>query len=80
MKCIGARCTFMAVHGPSGRLLLQAEDPPSTLHAQTGGNLHQFTAQEACAVLDVLAPPYDTHDAGDCYCQSFALVLPSWQA
>lgn len=42
---------------------LQAEDPPSTLHAQTGGNLHQFTAQEACAVLDVLAPPYDTHDA-----------------
>ena len=45
--------------------ILQATDPPSVLYPKSGGNIHQFSAVSSCAVLDVLAPPYDLHDEGD---------------
>lgn len=32
------------------------------LQAASGGNLHAFTAASSCAVLDLLAPPYDTRN------------------
>jgi len=37
-----------------------------TLFPSTGGNLHSFTATSQCAVLDVLAPPYDPKGGRDC--------------
>ncbi|CAA7408817.1 unnamed protein product [Spirodela intermedia] len=38
----------------------------SILFPTTGGNLHCFTAVTACAVLDVLGPPYDDDEGRHC--------------
>lgn len=34
-------------------------EPPVVLHARRGGNIHSFKAESACAVMDLIAPPYD---------------------
>ncbi|XP_062194865.1 plant cysteine oxidase 2-like [Phragmites australis] len=49
--------------------ILTAPCETSVLYPEDGGNMHCFTAQDACAVLDVLGPPYD--DASGRHCQYY---------
>ncbi|KAF3783038.1 Plant cysteine oxidase 2 [Nymphaea thermarum] len=46
--------------------IFTAESDTSVLYPTTGGNLHTFRAITACAVLDVLGPPYSEADGRDC--------------
>lgn len=53
------------------QVLNQVAEPhhqPAALFPASGGNIHEFTAVEGsqCAVLDVLAPPYDIAGGRDC--------------
>lgn len=49
--------------------ILSAPHETSVLYPEDGGNMHCFTAQNACAVLDVLGPPYD--DGSGRHCQYY---------
>ncbi|EIE21722.1 hypothetical protein COCSUDRAFT_83511, partial [Coccomyxa subellipsoidea C-169] len=45
--------------------VIQAGDPPSVLYPH-GGNLHAFTGETDCAVLDLFLPPYNRRQGRDC--------------
>eukprot|EP00475_Leptophrys_vorax_P021969 TRINITY_DN29863_c0_g2_i1.p1 TRINITY_DN29863_c0_g2~~TRINITY_DN29863_c0_g2_i1.p1 ORF type:complete len:307 (-),score=-18.71 TRINITY_DN29863_c0_g2_i1:342-1232(-) len=78
--CMHVRAFDWAVPGdsspadpPQPRLAELVEDqviaspcPPDILFPTSGGNIHAFTALSACAVLDVLAPPYSAESGRHC--------------
>jgi hypothetical protein len=55
--------------------ILTAPCEASVLYPEDGGNMHCFTAQNACAVLDVLGPPYD--DSSGRHCHFYSASPPS---
>ncbi|GJP37486.1 hypothetical protein CLOM_g21884 [Closterium sp. NIES-68] len=55
--------------------VVSAPCPPDILFPTSGGNIHSFTALSPCAVLDVLAPPYNA-DAGR-HCTYFRELPPA---
>uniref|UniRef100_A0A0D9UXN4 cysteine dioxygenase n=1 Tax=Leersia perrieri TaxID=77586 RepID=A0A0D9UXN4_9ORYZ len=57
--------------------ILNAPCETSVLYPEDGGNLHCFTAQTACAVLDVLGPPYDDGSGRHCQHYNVASSAPS---
>ncbi|KAL8471537.1 hypothetical protein ACS0TY_028973 [Phlomoides rotata] len=53
-----------------------ASSRTSILYPAEGGNMHRFTAKTACAVLDVLGPPYCDPDGRHCqYYHEFPFQL-----
>jgi hypothetical protein len=46
--------------------VFDASSETTVLYPENGGNLHCFTARTACAVLDVMGPPYNRADGRDC--------------
>ncbi|XP_078428905.1 2-aminoethanethiol dioxygenase, putative (DUF1637) [Wolffia australiana] len=69
--CVGAppRMRLAKVHADA---TLTAPCETSILYPNKGGNIHCFTAVTACAVLDVLGPPYDDIEGRHCtYYASF---------
>ncbi|XP_051113673.1 plant cysteine oxidase 3 [Andrographis paniculata] len=46
--------------------VLTAPCNTSVLYPRRGGNLHAFTAVTPCAILDILAPPYDDSAGRKC--------------
>ena len=42
----------------------QEGDPPIVIRPTSGGNIHSFIAKSSCAILDLLAPPYDLSHPG----------------
>ncbi|XP_062213342.1 plant cysteine oxidase 2-like [Phragmites australis] len=51
---------------------LRAPCDALVLYPESGGNMHRFAAATACAVLDVLGPPYSESENRDCtYYQDF---------
>ncbi|KAL5226613.1 hypothetical protein ABZP36_014878 [Zizania latifolia] len=57
--------------------ILNAPCETSVLYPEDGGNLHCFTAQTACAVLDVLGPPYDDDSGRHCQHYNISSSAPS---
>ncbi|KAG8045917.1 hypothetical protein GUJ93_ZPchr0008g12124 [Zizania palustris] len=57
--------------------ILNAPCETSVLYPEDGGNLHCFTAQSACAVLDVLGPPYDDGSGRHCQYYNVSSSAPS---
>lgn len=62
-----------AVRDPKTRLAKLKVDSTFTapcnatiLYPEDGGNMHRFTAKTACAVLDVLGPPYCNPEGRHC--------------
>lgn len=62
--------------------VFDASSETTVLYPENGGNLHCFTARTACAVLDVMGPPYNRADGRDCsyydespYLSSFGELL-----
>lgn len=44
--------------------IVQGGDPPTVLFPDHGGNLHAFTGETDCAVLDLFLPPYNRKEGG----------------
>lgn len=59
--CTGLRLAKLKVNSK-----FKAPCKTSILYPADGGNMHCFTAKTACAVLDVLGPPYCDPDGRHC--------------